>query len=1034
MRFMPSLLHVDALTAPTLFLVAGFYALLGLHGWHRREIPLGRVFAALMLAMAFWSLGYGFEIAAAARTLKIFWAKMQYAGIVAIPLLWLGFALEYTGRLAFLTRRNCLLLGAIPLVTLLLVWTNEFHRLIWKSLTVVQLGGLTLLEAAYGPMFWVHTAYSYILLLTGSALAVQGALRAPRLYRAQSIATVAAVLAPLGGNIFHVFSLLPAHSVDPTPFFFIPSGIALGWGISRYRLLDIVPPAQGAILDGLSDGVILLDRKRRVLFMNSAAERILSRKAEDCLGQLAEEVCPASSRTVLSVLDKDDQRVEVSFASGAQSSQYEVRVSPLHSPNKSVSHLVVFHDITHRKQAEAALHRRDAVLRAVSLAAERFLKSSSWEEDAPRVLEQLGLAAQVSRVYVFERHFSAEGVSLVSQRYEWAAPGVTPQIDNPDLQNLAWIEAGYARWEEAFENRRPIAGNVREFPPSERELLAAQQILSVAVMPIFVEEELWGFIGFDDCAREREWSETELGALSAAADIFGAALARREAELRLLERQRAQNLLQEIIRSALQQSDMQAAAQILVDHLGALIHADYCFLARWDEARQQTIPYASFGVPSEEYRALRPRPGERTFTRSALEAGHPLVAEDVLHSPYVSSRIAKLFNAHSVLAIPMIANEKKLGAVLLGFSQPHRFTADEIILSEQAAELIALAFARSEAVEEARRRAEESDTLRRAGAAVAETLNLREAATRILEQLAFVLPHDSASVQLLRDGKELEIVAGEGWRNPNDVIGIRFPIPSDNPNTIVIQTRRPYLLHEADKVYPAFRNPPHDHIHCWLGVPLIVRGEVIGLLAIDGRDPFQFTSGDIELVSAFAGQVAVAIENARLFDEVQKLAITDSLTGLYNRRHFMELAQSEFERARRYKRRLSAMMFDIDHFKTINDTYGHPFGDKVLLAIADICREKLREADPVGRYGGEEFVALIVEANLAAARKVGERLRAEVEKMTISTEKAEVRVTVSVGVTELTPAVSTLEALIERADQAMYAAKRLGRNRVVAKR
>lgn len=381
----------------------------------------------------------------------------------------------------------------------------------------------------------------------------------------------------------------------------------------------------------------------------------------------------------------------------------------------------------------------------------------------------------------------------------------------------------------------------------------------------------------------------------------------------------------------------------------------------------------------------------------------------------------------------MIANEKKLGAVLLGFLQPHRFTAEEIGIGEQAAELIALAFARSEALEEARRRAEEADTLRRAGAAISETLNLHEAAIRILEHLAFVLPHDRASIQLLRDG-ELEIVGGDGWEDPSRVIGLRFPIPGETPNSLVIQTRRPYLLHEADKVYPIFRQPPHDHIHSWLGVPLIVRNEVIGLLAIDGRDPFQFTQEDVELVSAFAAQVAVVLENARLFEAVQQFATTDDLTGLYNRRHFMELAQREFERARRYKRDLSAMIFDLDHFKRVNDAYGHPVGDEVLRAIGRLCREKLREADPIGRYGGEEFAALMVETSLQDAEQAAERLRREVEKMIVHTQAGEIKVTISIGLARLDDNSPNLETLLARADQAMYIAKHKGRNRVAALR
>ena len=134
---------------------------------------------------------------------------------------------------------------------------------------------------------------------------------------------------------------------------------------------------------------------------------------------------------------------------------------------------------------------------------------------------------------------------------------------------------------------------------------------------------------------------------------------------------------------------------------------------------------------------------------------------------------------------------------------------------------------------------------------VAATLDPEEAVSRILEQLEQVVPNDSASVQLLRDG-ELEIVGGRGWPDPTNVIGIRFPVPGDNPNSIVIQTRQPYILDEADKFYPAFHQPPHSHIHSWLGVPLIVHNQVTGLLAIDSAESHH--TGHVQMAAAFADQ------------------------------------------------------------------------------------------------------------------------------------------------------------------------------------
>ena len=171
-------------------------------------------------------------------------------------------------------------------------------------------------------------------------------------------------------------------------------------------------------------------------------------------------------------------------------------------------------------------------------------------------------------------------------------------------------------------------------------------------------------------------------------------------------------------------------------------------------------------------------------------------------------------------------------------------------------------------------------------------------------------------------------------------------------------------------------------------------------------------------------------ELGKALEEVQRLAITDSLTGLYNRRHFLELAEHELQRARRYRRFLSAIMLDIDHFKQVNDTYGHAAGDHVLKEVADCCRQVMRKEDVLGRYGGEEFVIMLPESNLSATCQVAERLRQSIAQKTIDTEVGPVMVTVSLGVITLGDECSTLETLLAGADQDLYLAKRSGRNRV----
>jgi len=165
-------------------------------------------------------------------------------------------------------------------------------------------------------------------------------------------------------------------------------------------------------------------------------------------------------------------------------------------------------------------------------------------------------------------------------------------------------------------------------------------------------------------------------------------------------------------------------------------------------------------------------------------------------------------------------------------------------------------------------------------------------------------------------------------------------------------------------------------------------------------------------------------------EEVQRLAITDSLTGLHNRRHLLELARHELQRARRYRLPMSVFMLDIDEFKRVNDTYGHAIGDQVLQGVAECCRQGLRGADVVGRYGGDEFAAVLPETGLPAACQVAERIRESIAQRPLDTKAGQVTVTVSLGVAVLDDEHLAPETLFDHADQALYVAKQSGRNRV----
>lgn len=154
----------------------------------------------------------------------------------------------------------------------------------------------------------------------------------------------------------------------------------------------------------------------------------------------------------------------------------------------------------------------------------------------------------------------------------------------------------------------------------------------------------------------------------------------------------------------------------------------------------------------------------------------------------------------------------------------------------------------------------------------------------------------------------------------------------------------------------------------------------------------------------------------------------DWLTGVYNRSHFYELARHEFAIATRYERPLTMCMLDVDHFKQINDRYGHLVGDQVLRAVAQTVAHQIRTADSIGRFGGEEFILLLPNTNLPSALTLAERLRVTIADLQVHTDRGIVTATISVGVAERQSTDTTIERLIDRADRALYAAKRQGRN------
>ncbi len=236
-----------------------------------------------------------------------------------------------------------------------------------------------------------------------------------------------------------------------------------------------------------------------------------------------------------------------------------------------------------------------------------------------------------------------------------------------------------------------------------------------------------------------------------------------------------------------------------------------------------------------------------------------------------------------------------------------------------------------------------------------------------------------------------------------------------------------------------FAPPGSDHtteetsLGSFAAFPVESNNRLAGMLAVSGRAVARITPETRAFLGQVANQAHIVLENSRLFERVRNLAIRDSLTDLFNHRHIMDLVHHEFDRVGRYQSAFSVLMIDVDLFKLINDEHGHPVGDAVLREMAQLLRETLRTVDSLGRYGGEEFLAVLPHTGVEEARQTAERLRHQVQQHRFHAGDGEVRVSVSVGVATCpAPGIDSPEALLRQADIALYRAKDAGRNRVAS--
>lgn len=386
------------------------------------------------------------------------------------------------------------------------------------------------------------------------------------------------------------------------------------------------------------------------------------------------------------------------------------------------------------------------------------------------------------------------------------------------------------------------------------------------------------------------------------------------------------------------------------------------------------------------------------------------------------------------LGVPLILQDQVIGVLSVQSYQARAFSTDFISLIEAIAQRLAYALENSRLVEDLSTKLAELDTIRLSASMIASSLDITQVIDQILKELGKVIPNDCAVIQWT-----------DGLVNTEVAIRGECGDPAEN---FLDETQRALVQEVSSSAQAKFINASSyemdilpkntdDSEYALLAVPLTVQGRTLGVLLLIKKYVFGkrwgFTQHHLELTQVFADQVSIAVNNALLFKDVENLAITDPLVNIFNRRHFLEVAEAELKNAQKDDSPFSLILFDLDYFKKINDTHGHLVGDQILIDVVKLCENNIRDYDIIGRYGGEEFIIMLPKGNLQIATNRAESLRSLLEQTVFETENGPIQMTASFGIAGWQSnqnGDTQLTTLIADADRVLYQSKSNGRNRV----
>ncbi len=996
----------------SLFSIAVLTGVVALYAFRRTGRAGANSFGGLMVAITLWVAAYAFETSAPTLQAKILAEKVSYLGIAATPTLWFVFALDYTGNTKWLRGKTKIFLTAWPLAVFATALTNDFHHWMWRSASLAPNGLPALVFEGFGPAFWFAVVISYFFILSGISLYGIAYQKSTHVFRQQIGIMILGSLVPLFSDVIYLTTNLQNRGLDWTPFSFALSVILLAIGFFRYDLLNLIPLAGPLVIENMPDAVVAVDDQDRIVNLNPAAYQWLNTN-KDVIGQDAHEVLKGME-VLWEHWDAPEAQFDLEIGEGAGRRWFHLMISSIRDRHgRPRGRVLVARDRTLEQESLEADHRHIRQMELLNSITRAALESTDFHQTLQTLADQLGGILEAEGTYITLWDQAAHRAIPVAAYGKARDSYASTQID-PHEHTLteSVLRAGHSLPIDDVLNTSYMSPSVAERFPSR----------SILALPLIANEEKLGaaLIAFDHI---HHFTPDEI----ALGDVVGPQVALAIYKARLLDdsyhRIKQLALLDEVSKRVADSLDekeiLLRTVEAVIDRFG-YAQAAISLLVDHDELEAMVIS----GTDQIGFSpGFRQKVGEGIVGHTA-ETRLAYLTEDVEKDPFYFT-IGK--RSGSAAGVPMLDEGQLLGVLYVESTLRNAFKQDDIQTLQTLISHVGTAVQKARLFARAQERLRTITTLQSISQAVSSTLELQVIFQTVVQLLKDAFDYTHVCIYLL-DDQILRFGYQVGY--PEEAVLHEIPLTSGVIGRTA-RTKQTQFITDVTKD-PDFLRVSYE-IESEISVPLLKEGNVLGVINIEAAPGCRLTENDVDLMTALAGPVAIAVDNARLHTEVKSLALTDALTNLLNRRAFDEALATEIARADRYGYPMAMIIIDLDNFKSYNDRWGHPAGDKRLMEVAELLEANVRSPDIAARYGGEEFAIILPCTSRSGALILAERLRRGAEALAVEKVESDCAIpgyTISLGVATLPENGRTASDLLIAADDAELAAKRLGKNRV----